>query len=440
MNIQLLHIYIKIFTNIFGQMICYYFFGKYLYHRKLKNKYTILLSISIILFLNVVNIIMSNTFLLVLSSIALYSCVVILFYNGNIFIRIISGLFFVFFGIITEAITALFLSTINNLNMTNRLDNINIYIAGTFISKLIMIFIIKIILKFTNKCDRNIPVKYWGLMLTIPLASIYITTVIAYQSIIIQESYVFTLGSLSSILIINLVAFGMFDTIIKEVEENRDIRFANQQLLIQQDHYAKLIKGQKVTRSLWHDMKNFLIAVHTYIDSCEYDALKAEVKKMNENLQNANKDIITGNLVIDALLNSKNIDADKMGVKLVIDAAIPEKLDLNSIDLCIIIGNAIDNAIEACTRIEENMDKQVDISIYYKNNTLLISISNPVNVKSIISNNGSFISSKNNSEAEFHGYGLYNIRKAVNSHSGNLVTNMNNNKFILKVIIPIIVN
>lgn len=427
-----------VISDITGFVLCYYFYNGFLKQKPHRKIFLFFFYLSIITFLIITNLIIKQPVAFVLVSIVAYSVMVLVCFEGHFLIRTISGLFYVTFGSITEVFTVVMLSLIFKTKIIGDVDEISFYVLGMFVSKLIMLMLIRFFLIFIKKKDNSISIKYLGLMITIPGVSIYITIHYLYQYMNVSSNTISTFIAIVGILYINLIVFGLFDGIVKKVEENNRYRFANQQLILQQEHYKSIMDGHQIVRGLWHDMKNNLISVYSHIEKQEYKSAKENVESIQSELQDAMKGIITGNTVIDAILASKIRDTKDCGINIKNNIIVQDHIPIHSMDLCMILGNALDNAIEACERIKDKeIEKHIEVMMRQENGSLFLSITNPVDIKTLKIKNGKFISSKTRAIRQEHGYGLYNIERAVKKNSGNVKTYIDEDKFYLDVIVPI---
>lgn len=438
MNILLIHKLTLVITDLAGLILCYYFYCGFLeqkYHKKINM---MLFSIGIITFLISTNLIIKEPIIFVIIAIFVYTAMALFCFEGYYLIRLISGVFFVTFNVVLEAITAFFLSFVFKTSLAESLTSTILYVTGAFVSKLMILIVIKVILRFIKNKSNTISIRNWGLMLFIPTISIFLTIYISYQSILLKTINLYSILSMFGLLYINLISFGLFEGIIRKLEENNNFRFANQQLILQQDHYKKIIEGYSTTRGLWHDMRNSLIAIYTCIEKNEYESAMKNIKNIQNDLINAMQDFITGNTVIDAIIGNKKMDAKELGINIKTNIVVPEQLEINQMDLCTILGNALDNAIEACKRINNiELTKQIEIIMKCKEDYLVLSVINPAEIKTIKVKNGRYISNKENTNNEVHGYGIYNIERAVKKNHGSLKINVQNNQFILYVVLPL---
>lgn len=100
-----------------------------------------------------------------------------------------------------------------------------------------------------------------------------------------------------------------------------------------------------------HDYHNHLQAMKAYVKMGEYDRLEEYLGLLEQDLDHVNQLIETGNVNLDAILNSKISLAQKNGIAIDYQAKCPETLAVSDIDLCALIGNLLDNAVESCEKL-----------------------------------------------------------------------------------------
>lgn len=131
---------------------------------------------------------------------------------------------------------------------------------------------------------------------------------------------------------------------------------ANQQLDNQIEYYNSLNESTKSLREFKHNYKNMLIALDIYLNNNDIAAAKDFINKSNMIIREKNK-YNTGNYILDALLFDKSKIAEKYNTEIIFKGNIYEN-EIDNIDLCIIFGNAIDNAIEACQQFRLDVKKR----------------------------------------------------------------------------------
>lgn len=126
----------------------------------------------------------------------------------------------------------------------------------------------------------------------------------------------------------------------------------------------------------------------------------------------------SGNLVVDSLINYKYSLAQKEGIDMKCYIFVPEEMVFAGADLCIILGNLIDNAMESVNRFPPG-DRYIDISVTQIKDSLSIMVKNPYKGKILLNRNGQIITSKQNRRN--HGIGLDSVQRTVEKYKGELL-------------------
>lgn len=176
---------------------------------------------------------------------------------------------------------------------------------------------------------------------------------------------------------------------------------------------------------IYHDIRNLLFAVSGYISIGKYDKAQAKItqicKSLEHNKENGIK--ISGNLLIENLLLAKKSIMDLYGIKFIYADLLSCKIPIDISDLCSLIGNALDNAIEACVKITDEEKRWVKIVFSDFRTYLTISVSNSV-------------SACGSSSATCHsksGLGVKSIKSVIDKYNGILYTSMNDQTFFMSM-------
>lgn len=198
-----------------------------------------------------------------------------------------------------------------------------------------------------------------------------------------------------------------------------------QQMESQLKHMDEIVLKQNELRRVKHDMANQLIAIKSYLDNADISGGQQYVAGLTDQLQYISPSINTGNNALDAILSTKKSLAESKGIVFNIEIRISERLPLDAKDLCIIFGNALDNAIEACDRLPENAEKRIDLLLVQDAHSLFCTLSNtaPAN------NDRTFTTSK--ADTINHGFGLQNIRDALANYDAEPLIEQEGERFSL---------
>ncbi len=206
---------------------------------------------------------------------------------------------------------------------------------------------------------------------------------------------------------------------------------AYQKALVEQ-HYREVENMYKKMRAWRHDFHNHMQVLSAYLDCGKIEEAREYLKDVNENLQTVDTVIKTGNTMVDAILNSKISIMNTRGITVNATARVPSEIKISDVDLCIIIGNLLDNALEACDKLPKE-NRFVRIYINVKNNAhLYMSFTNSAGEKQKKLGN-IFASTKGASG----GLGLYRVDGLVSKYNGYLTRGSEDGGFTTEVILPL---
>ncbi|MCM1273684.1 MAG: GHKL domain-containing protein [Clostridium sp.] len=204
-----------------------------------------------------------------------------------------------------------------------------------------------------------------------------------------------------------------------------------------QEHLEEMERIYSEIRGMKHDMKN-TIAIIGQLSTEENRELREYLADMNNAFERLKLRFKTGNTVADTLLNMKYHEAlrELPDLKMEMDMLMfPQDLKIHGYDIGIILGNAIDNAVEACRRLKET-DKEVDTFIrlisMQKGKCLVVKIENSFDGKLFKKKQAEFPMTVK-TDKEHHGMGLRNIKNTVEKYHGTIDYKVENRTFILSV-------
>jgi sensor histidine kinase regulating citrate/malate metabolism len=197
--------------------------------------------------------------------------------------------------------------------------------------------------------------------------------------------------------------------------------------------YRTLENSQQNVYQLYHDLKKHLSIINVMENKTE---IHAYLEKCFENIQDMDGSIQTGNPYIDMFLYNEWKRIHELGIKVqfAVQEGSLEKIELH--DLIVILGNALENASEACEkRLEQNGDAYMQLKIIKKEHQVFIILSN--NYSGNIEKRGDvYITSKK--EKELHGMGMKNISDSIKKYGGDMSISLKNGKFVLKILLDVL--
>ena len=210
-----------------------------------------------------------------------------------------------------------------------------------------------------------------------------------------------------------------------------DKRIAAYQRELIETHYRDVENMYRQIRGWRHDYRNHIQMMKVLAANGDMDALKVYLNELDTDLNTVDTVVKTGNPMADAILNSKISLARSRNIPTQVDAHIPVKLKMSELDLCCIIGNLFDNAMEASMALPEEK-RMIRVYMDMKGTQLYISFTNFTAAKKLSKVGKGFKTSK----GEGHGFGLVRIDDIVSRYDGYLSRNSEDGAFTTEILIP----
>lgn len=248
---------------------------------------------------------------------------------------------------------------------------------------------------------------------------------------VIQNYFIKLLTLFSIILLFFIIIALVYSCISKSYFENLTA-LLEKQITAQIGYYSRIDKLNTEMREFRHDYKNHMICLQALVEKGQLDDAAQYLKGITmQNIIDLNK-FQSGNRIADAILSDKAELAKQHGISLTFHGVIYENIP--AADICTILSNALDNAVEACGKIDDG-EKIIAADCVYAHNVQIIRVTNTVaeNVNIV---NGTVETSKPDKSS--HGIGLYNIRKVVGKYSGDFEISCADGQFTLDICFKII--
>ncbi len=291
----------------------------------------------------------------------------------------------------------------------------------------VLVYIVSLILserKFNIKKLRDVSALYWIEIVSIPVASLVV--IVLLLNIATGSEQLQILIALLSVTIINIVSFQLYNQIISVMQER------NKELVLQKQgesylQQLKMIQADNKNLSLIrHDIKNHLFMLKSFYEKGEIDSYRNYFDIVLSKINKKEEVCKSGNLVVDSIINYKlrNIN----DINLYIDVCIPKKLEISDVDMTVVLGNLLDNAIRA---VKEADRKKLQITMRYNKGRLILQIENAYKV--IIKSQGKLQTTKK--EKQGHGIGLESVREVVERYDGIIQIDCKDNMFVVTAIL-----
>lgn len=337
------------------------------------------------------------------------------FYKSSIQSKLLFSIISFSMSAFAEIITGITLSQITNLSIQETQTNMLAYFMGVFVSKIIVLIIIKAI-KYFRKGNKRISNKFAIAMIFAPLYSLilaFIIYVLAYDS---SNMFVTILSEISTVILVlaNIFIFNIIESQAEAELVKRRFEMSQQQLKFQIEHYTDLYNAQRETRKIQHDMKNNLIVITGLLNRNLINEVQEYINKLTGEIENTTAIVDTGIPTIDAILSAKIQKAAELNITINYKIIIDDEIIVDAMDLATILANALDNAIEGSCCTENDKNEVISLNIYNTSEYLTINLENSTN--NIIDTK---IMNTNKPDIQNHGFGLQQIRAITTKYQGS---------------------
>lgn len=307
---------------------------------------------------------------------------------------------------------------------------------GSFISKCFF-FVVIIALKkvFTDDEIKELPVRYSIMLVLIPTGSIYIMNNIFMLGYGIHDEYAMRNSAVAAVILlgINILIFYIYMKLADDLQLQRMASVYEQQLELCERHQQETELSTLHIRDAKHNMKNNLISILAYAENGECDKIIAFVNEvMDEGGIKLSAVVNSGNIVIDSLIGYWYVRAQKNEINFSVKISIPMSMPFKGADICLILGNLLENAVEAARKVDEK--RYIKLQMKYDRNNLLLCIANNYKGRLIKTKDKKLKSTK--LDAGNHGVGLASVHRAAAKYHGNVfIDDSVPEQFLIRVVL-----
>lgn len=292
------------------------------------------------------------------------------------------------------------------------------------VAKLIVLVLIQISTQIIRKNDSIIP--RWTIPLVVgQLFSIFAEALLLQLSIYENISAFYIAIYSACLLYINLVICFYTETIKTAYNERHMRELAEQQLQIQISYYEKEQQARDATRALWHDIKKYTNATQDLFQHGDMENAVQSLQQATTALSEIHQTVDVGNAVVNGILERALEQVQNQGISLDFDVWVSDQLPISAVDLYIIMGNTIDNAIEACQQVPLADSPTISLTLRQQNHTLFYAIDNPIPAK------------QGKKPGDVHGYGIRNVKNCVAKYHGTTTVSKQDGVFSVQIQLPL---
>lgn len=350
----------------------------------------------------------------------------IIYFKSPIKAILLGASFFPIIIVIDNIVVSIISYTIK-IPTTEIYQELSLYRVLAIISSktILLLFVVIINKSFLKK--KSISQKYLLILFSVTVIITFLTALMTFADIKNKSvnSYVSILFFVIMFILLMVIFFGTFK--LTEYYENQQqlrlIKLKNQML-------EQSMTETEQTFMLWktslHDFKHNIMNLMSMAENNDIQGIKEYLEKENDLLGKKLFYYKTGNETVDIILNIKQKLAENKGITFIINAEVPENCRISSMDFSSLLGNLLDNAIEAS---EKEMNPFIEVKIKSVKDYLIINILNKYTKSDICSET-------TKTEKNLHGIGIHSVKQTVKKYDGDFYTEISDNIFNVKIMIP----
>lgn len=370
---------------------------------------------------------------------------------GNIIVTIITTLFAVaqiyegkfwnkcIFTIAFNAIWMLIETISGNILLTYCREFTDLQALGTlgsFTSKIVFMIAITALKRvFTKDEIKELPVRYSFMLVLIPIGSIYIMNNIFMLGYRLHSNRANIQSAVTAVILlgVNVLVFYIYIKLADDLQLRRMTSVYEQQLDLCERHQQERELSILQLRDVRHNMKNNLVSILAYAENGDNEKI---IRFVNEIMEEGGIKTSTvtnsGNIVIDSLIGYWYVEAKKVGIDFSVNLNIPMEMPFRGADICLILGNLLENAVEAAQKAEGK--KYIRLHMKYDKNNLLLFVEN--NYKGVLIKTKDKRLKSTKTDAGNHGVGLSSVyRIAAKYHGVVTIDDGVTNRFLIRVVL-----
>lgn len=346
-------------------------------------------------------------------------------YQGDIKKHLISSLYVLLFLVGTEILIGAFT---NYFQFSFFLPGSYSNIFGLVLTRLLNYFEAIVFQEFKSiRANHSINAKVWLSLVFIPVSTIFLRMYIVDA---IEISKTRAIITIVLILLLNVAAFYSYDALSASYQKIMQAEFTAVESEMYKTQCQLMQESTEKMKYFRHDMRNQFAAMDKLLEKKEYAALKQQLAELSEKVSVNTSYSNTGNLAVDSIVNFKLQNAGKDHIEVETEIAIPSKMEIEISDIVSLIGNMLDNALQALQLVEQN--RYLYLKIVYSMDCLLIRVQNRY-AHEIKYENGEIVTTKEKKEE--HGIGLKSMRNIVERYNGYMKLNHGDDLFTVDILL-----
>ena len=363
------------------------------------------------------------------------TCICVILINGQYkFLRVIITV--LYYALV--ALLDFFVAFMSMIVLGHEFKNV-VYLYANSIMECILFFCVRFIVAcciykiVKQKLDKAYIYEFQSILLIITIIMCFMLRY--YQIAIVRmmfegrEQEAGTMG----LSLMGAMSITLFTGIVylknKTLEKEKELLIMRDSMVTQR--YAELETVMEKNRQLSHDLKHHMLVLKNYANEGNCKGVYNYIEEIEDEFFETKKRVWTGNRIADMILEQKRVLAEQEGIVFTIQAVPIAEWPFNDNETCSLLGNLLDNAVEACKRLDDNIDKWISIKIESQKRLLFLLIENAV-YEPPVKKNGRPVSVKQDKMR--HGYGLKSVERIVNKYEGMITYQSQDKAFQVKLL------
>lgn len=390
--------------NMIDYLILFKYFNCFAEKRNIKKNYCVALFAVCVITISIVNQFNNQRINLIL-------CILMIYWYSFSFTYkipyyIILPILYIGFGLVAELICFYILDSAYGVFSYNVS-----YYTSSFVCEGIRYLIVYMICSIKKIKLPEISFNIGKFLFIIPVSSIIICCIAI--NIIKNNDTNIVSGLCFGIIIMtvasNILMYKFFNKLLDMMEENHNNEMLLQEAKLKEEYYLEVEKSNNTVCEIRHNLKNILLGM--YGEYGNDKKISEGISKIVQELDESDKKIYTSNIILNTIISSKINYAKTLCIDIEVTVKVPKSVKLDYRDAGVLIGNILDNAIEACERIDESL-RWIKIDIVYKGHSLFIRVTNSKDIHFVN------IEKTNKLDVKNHGIGIPSIKRVVEKHNG----------------------
>lgn len=279
-----------------------------------------------------------------------------------------------------------------------------------------------------TKNGRNIGWIFWLASIMIPVSTLILEVIIANQTNLTKVEAV---GSVSLLFAVNIIAFYLYDSLAENYIKKSKLALLQKENELYSRQCEIMQSSTEDLQAFRHDMSNQLIILNHLLEEGKDEEARRQLDQLSHFIKGKVIYSTSGNTIIDGLVNYKLQSVASENIKVETEIVVPEQLNIDIADLVTLLGNLLDNALEALKKVDREQ-RILTIKIMFSQERLIGRITNTYCGEIYLKDDKILTSKK---EKQKHGYGLSNVEKIIKKYNGYMEIDYANWEFRVDFII-----